>query len=551
MFFSAATVVLFVVSRGKWSDAVVDSGREWIVPDALSRGALLYRDVVYWFGPVTPCFNAVFFRVFGSSFRTLALAGAVGGAGVLAALYFALGTVTDRRNAAGWMIVAIPLLVFMPFAGGIIIGMGIRMWHAAAFGLLAIGLIARPRAPLHELAAGAAVGLAGLCRTEWGAAALAGCFAALVLRSSKPGFLAAARVVAGAALIFLAGIGVFVLRAGPRAVLRDAPVLLYNLPPETRAALSAGRLEWGRGLAQMGYAAFTWVAAFLVIEALALRGQQPLTRRLPAVALCMLGTAVSAIVAGPPADIFLCAAPLLCLVSALVSLKLERGSTSAALAGFGVLGVLTSYRRVLFIADAPYVGPPILFALVCAAGCLSVAVSRRPEEFRLRLSAAVLSGVTSLAAVLFALRVFAYATDDRIPIRGTGGMLSARGETARQIEAVADRVRRETARGGSLAVFPEGEILNFLSGRSNPIRHKLYLPGYVSAANEAEILSELVRARPAAVVIWPRQLAEYGGRQFGVDYARTISAWIAHEYVLQGVGRKGPVVGIRKRDLVP
>ena len=232
---------------------------------------------------------------------------------------------------------------------------------------------------------------------------------------------------------------------------------------------------------------------------------------------------MSAIVAGPPADIFLCAAPLLCLVSALVSLKLERGSRSAALAGFGVLGVLTSYRRVLFLADAPYVGPPILFALVCAAGCLSVAVSRRPAESRPRLSAAVLSGVASLAAVLFALRVFRVCDGRPDSDPRDGGMLSARGETARQIEAVADRVRRETAGGGSLAVFPEGEILNFLSGRTNPIRHKLYLPGYVSAANEAEILSELVRARPAAVVIWPRQLAEYGGRQFGVDYARTIS----------------------------
>jgi len=301
----------------------------------------------------------------------------------------------------------------------------------------------------------------------------------------------------------------------------------------------------------MGYAAFTWVAVFLLVEVLARRGQQQLTRRLRTVALCMLATAALAVVARPPADIFLCAAPLLCFVSALLSLKLERGSRSAALAGFGVLGVLTSYRRVLFIADAPYVGPPILFALVCAAGCVSVAVSRSPEESRPRLSAAVLSGVASLAAVLFALRIFTYATDDRIPIRGTGGMLSARGETARQIEAVADRVRRQTPDGGSLVVFPEGEVLNFLSGRANPIRHQLYLPGYVSATNEAEILSELIRARPAAVVIWPRQLAEYGGRQFGVDYARTISGWIAQEYVLEGVSGKGPVVGVRKRDLVP
>jgi len=66
-----ASVGLFLVSRGKWSDAIIDSGREWIVPDALARGDLLYRDVVYWFGPFTPYFHAAFFRIFGSSFSTL------------------------------------------------------------------------------------------------------------------------------------------------------------------------------------------------------------------------------------------------------------------------------------------------------------------------------------------------------------------------------------------------------------------------------------------------------------------------------------------------
>jgi hypothetical protein len=43
----AGSIGLFLLSRGKWSDPLIDSGREWIVPDALARGDLLYRDVVY------------------------------------------------------------------------------------------------------------------------------------------------------------------------------------------------------------------------------------------------------------------------------------------------------------------------------------------------------------------------------------------------------------------------------------------------------------------------------------------------------------------------
>src|SRR5262249_19187405 len=67
----AAAVVLFAVSRGRWSDPLIDSGREWIVPDALASGGLLYRDVVYWFGPFTPYFQAAFLRVLGSGMGPL------------------------------------------------------------------------------------------------------------------------------------------------------------------------------------------------------------------------------------------------------------------------------------------------------------------------------------------------------------------------------------------------------------------------------------------------------------------------------------------------
>src|SRR5215467_7426910 len=97
-----ATAVLFQVPRGKWSDPIIDSGREWIVPDALSRGELLYRDVVYWFGPFTPYWHALFFKIFGSSFRTLVVAGIVSSAAMLAGLRWALGRVTSAGQASAW-----------------------------------------------------------------------------------------------------------------------------------------------------------------------------------------------------------------------------------------------------------------------------------------------------------------------------------------------------------------------------------------------------------------------------------------------------------------
>ena len=178
---AGASVALFFISRGKWSDAIIDSGREWIVPDALAQGDLLYRDVVYWFGPLTPYFHALFFALFGSGFPTLVAAGIVGSIGVLAALHFALRAVTGRRRHSSGPRSRFPALVFMPNAGGSILGMGYRIWHAAGFALAAISLASRgnERRPILRAAlVGLLGGLAGLCRTEWGAVAVLASLAA-------------------------------------------------------------------------------------------------------------------------------------------------------------------------------------------------------------------------------------------------------------------------------------------------------------------------------------------------------------------------------------
>lgn len=116
-------------------------------------------------------------------------------------------------------------------------------------------------------------------------------------------------------------------------------------------------------------------------------------------------------------------------------------------------------------------------------------------------------------------------------------MLSARPPLVRELIGLALEIRRRTAPGDGLVVFPEGEILNLLSSRRNPLRHKLYIPGYLSAQNEPEVLNELEKAKPAAVVLIRRQTSEYGPGFFGQDYGRRIAAWIEKNYRRRPSGR--------------
>ena len=544
----AATVALFAVSRGRWSDPLIDSGREWIVPDALARGELLYRDVVYRFGPLTPYLQAAFLKAFGSGMGSLVVAGAVSAVLVLAALFGVLRRVTGRVEAALWTALAIPALVFMPNAGGALLGMGYRIWHASGFTLAAVVLAsAAPRRGARRLlpaAAGLCGGLAGLCRLEWGLAALAACSLACLVRprNRRAGALDAAAAVAAGGLVLAAGLGHFLWHAGWDAVVRDGHVLLTALPPETRHFLVAfsGVRDWPAGLVEEVYSAATWAGLGLAAALIASRPGRGRRRVLTALVATLAVLAVSALAGGAGSAVVFSAAPLVSLAGLGAGLARRRGSAAAALASCGALGLVLSYRRPFHIGDSAYVGPPLLFAFACAAGLLHLAaVLSRADADRRRMTFAFRTLVAALAVAAFAARVWQYRSIEAVPIAGTEEMLSARPEMAREIEELAAAVRSGTRDGDGLVAFPEGEIFNLLSGRRNPIRHKLYLPGYLTDANEGAVLAELEAAPPAAIVIWNRPTSEYDRAAFGEDYGRRIRDWIRSNYDESGFRASG------------
>src|SRR5262249_36229857 len=204
----------------------------------------------------------------------------------------------------------------------------------------------------------------------------------------------------GVALLF------FIAVAGADAVVRDGHVLLTGLPEETRRFLLAysGIGNWRVGILELIYSAGMWLALFLGIELVSARrpGDPWPAGRVGALLglLAVLGILALA-GGGAGAGLFL-AGPLFPLAAVRARLEMRPGRRSAALSAFGLAGLVLSYRRPFHIGDAAYVAPALLFALVCAAGLLRLAVLRQRTRFlRARLSTALAGGVALLAALAF------------------------------------------------------------------------------------------------------------------------------------------------------
>jgi hypothetical protein len=362
--------------------------------------------------------------------------------------------------------------------------------------------------------------------------------------------------VAAGLTTWAAAIGFFVWCAGAQSVIGDGQLLLRGLSPETKYFLTqySGILHWRRGLVLLALSAALWGFAYLVAEAASLGGIDTVRtrarRRWLAAAIAILAVGLTS----PPGDLraaLLSAAPLLCLAAFLIGMLRLRGRRAAAFAAYGLLGFALSFRRVFDIRDSGYVAPPLLFAVVCAAGLLRIAVVReRRRCARSRLAAGLQVAVLLVIAFWFGDRAIHYLRDDRVAIGGTGGLLSATAPRAAEIEALAAAVREGSRPGDGLVVIPEGAVLNLLSGRSNPIREKLLIPGYLTDRNEERVLRSLQSTRPEAIVVWEGPEAMYGSGGFGVDYGCRIERWIGEHYRERGFSGRDPSVLRRRTTLL-
>jgi hypothetical protein len=82
----------------------------------------------------------------------------------------------------------------------------------------------------------------------------------------------------------------------------------------------------------------------------------------------------------------------------------------------------------------------------------------------------------------------------------------------------------------TLAVLPEGVMLNYLTRRSNPTPYVSFMPLELIVFGEERVLGAFRTKPPDAIVLVHKDTSEYGFRYFGIHYGQALSAWIERHY---------------------
>lgn len=569
----------------KWPDLIVDFGRDAYTPWRLSEGAVLYRDLVSFKGPLASYVNAASFAMFGTSLTTLFVTG-LAIAGAAAALIYAIFVeACDRLTATLAATLFVTLAFYRPFSNS--------TWAAPynqdlTYGLLcdvaavyALARLARDLAGGRvrwAAAAGFLVGLAFLTKpeTSLAAAVVAGAaFGALGLaaaRRREPRRFAplarAAAAAAGAALLPLVASFAFfrvsTLEAGPaaRAVAGAwMPVLSGRMADDQFYAVLSGMDAPGPHALRLGLHLALAMAWLTGIGFLACAGRWQRLARWPRAAAWIAPAAVTIDAlfrvrhrsqvlpwgseSNLPWESALYALPVVvasCTGGLLLSLerstrggKLDARRLSlllwSALALTLISKIALNVRLNLYGIFLGMPGVVLLAPLLVhlVPGFLAGAA----ERAALRRAGAATIAIVLVVAIGVSLhwyrgkKLTIAAGGDRILVHP--GHVDLRNPVFARALA---RIEAVVPPDATMVVLPEGVLLNYLARRVSPTAYVSFLPPELSATGAASVLAAFNAHPPDFVVLVHRDMPEYRVSLFGgADFGKEILDWVRAHYV--------------------
>ncbi|MCK6446799.1 MAG: glycosyltransferase family 39 protein [Planctomycetes bacterium] len=547
-------------SYGTWPDVLVDFGRECYAPWRLAEGDVLYRDLAWFNGPLSPYFNALGFELCGASLRTLFVVNLA----LFALLVTLLWSLVARASSA--LAATVACLVVLALCGfGQLVGIGNYNFvapysHEVTHGLLCAlaALVLAERGAESDatsddarraggsgwLGAGICLGLAWLTKVELALAATAALGVRVALeRRGRP----LALVLGGALLPLLAATALLARPLGLGEAWRAATTAWRGLAANEAASLDFYRVGMGldapvANLGQLALVAGGWLALAALVGGVSFALRATALAR-PVGAACVALVAASGAWFAREHVHWLALARPLPLVALGVWLTGwvarrdagRRPGAHARLALATLAFVLLS--KMILNARIEHYGfalalPALALAVMLAVHDLPLWVGRFGGAGRAG-NAATLARAFALAGAAVIAGAFLELSNARLAkktvVVGSGAdrfQADLRGEFLnRALTRLAEDDPALT-----LAVFPEGVMANYLARRKNPTPFVNFMPPELVLFGETRIVQTFQATPPDRVLLVHKDTTEYGFPLFGADYGRELANWIVQNF---------------------
>lgn len=524
----------------RWTNPVIDSGREMNQPLRLVQGETLYSNVGHIYGPLSPWLHAILYRLFDPSLTILYVDGIVCAIAILALVFWLGRRVMDPLPAATATLTVMWLCAFKP-AGNFIVPYAYSALHGTLLGLatLALSVRARERPSASRFAAaGLLAGVTLLAKTEMGLAAVCAALvaAALADTSARRRAMCGATALLVALGVALAVYGEIAARVGWRVLVNDCWLLVYNLPEPLRY-FNRGISGFDRPLASLtrmliAAAKLGIIAAIVGSVSYLVAGPRAAAPR----ARLILGAAIGAgVVLSLTTGLDWDRGPFLAMPLVLAATLVLRGRIvpDRDVIVYTAFALAQLARILLHVRSGGAYGSFLLPVSIVVFTYLWVGpfAASLPDPSARRLAALLAIGLMIAAdsgtAVVLAYR---YRDSNTTAISTPRGTLIAPPDVASVWNAALAFIDSYTRPGDRIAVLPEGTSLTFLSGRRNPLREEIVTPGFLDAAGETRAIQQIDAAGTPLVLIVNRPTREFGAEAFGRDYDRMLMAWIESRY---------------------
>jgi len=541
--------LLTVLTWRKWGVPEIDAGAELTTADLVKHGALVYRDVRYYYGPLGLYSLALTFKVLGSSF-TVAFAFGLAQALAILAVFYALARQWLEPLSAG---LASAVLMAIGFSGTAF-NFVLPHTSSATFGILFLLAMLLCLARERLLLAGVAAGLVGLTRPEFVAVAAGALLAYLLATWRVEGrgsaLSRAWRLALPALAIPALVLGWFAARVGLSTLIGENlwPAKFIRVGAKTESDWMPFTLASFFGVLARG-AIYGGLLAALVVSVEGARRRAgirriaalwPLLAALAAIGLADALLHASGLLVGQRRAIELEARHLLLgmsflpalgfAVAALAGVRLWRRGDSplggpswpvdlALIVAGAALGLRAYNAFTIDGSYAPYYAAPLVLLLGIMHGQLA---ERRPQA-RLAVHGAL--GLVAAGLAAYAIGgLYVHKTTAVHTPRGTFVTTAA---AAPAMQAAVRRIDSLTAPGQRILAAPLDGGLYFMTDRRPALRELSLLPGLIATpAEERAAIARLRRAHVELAVLSARDFSSWGTPTFGVSYDPLLGGYL-------------------------